>query len=156
MNTIPLKSKWGEKQISSDPTNEYWEIVSLKAGLVKAFNLIGQESSDILLYFDGFSVVRVPSKCVSFHIMAENESHLLEECPVANIYYNKRRGDEHVNWWDITLYFKNRTQIEQYIQAVLLPPKQIERSGDSQVEGSSPSSGIIPFAIGLGLGIAIE
>lgn len=162
MHEVQLKSKWGEKQIKAHPTNEYWEIVSHRAGLVKALNLIGPESSDILLYFDGFSTVRVPSKDVSFHIATENSSEL-EGCPIADIRYSQRKHDVEVGWREIKLWFKDRAQLERYVQAVVLPtgeakldPKQLEELKKSQAEGSSSGSGLLPFVIGLGLGIAID
>ncbi|MBI2096055.1 MAG: hypothetical protein HYT43_00215 [Candidatus Taylorbacteria bacterium] len=162
MHEIQLKSKWGEKLIKAIPDNASWEFVSHRAGLVKALNLIGPESSDVLLYFDGFSTVRVPSRDVSFHIATENSSEL-EECPIAEIRYSQRKNDMEVRWREIKLWFKDRAQLDRYVQAVVLPtgetklnPKQLEELKKPQAEGSSSGSGLLPFVIGLGLGIAID
>ncbi|PIR89600.1 MAG: hypothetical protein COU07_01745 [Candidatus Harrisonbacteria bacterium CG10_big_fil_rev_8_21_14_0_10_40_38] len=140
MHEVQLKSKWGEKQIKAHPTNEFWDIVSHRAGLVKALNLIGPESSDILLYFDGFSTVRVPSKDVSFHIATENSSEL-EECPIADIRYSQRKSDVGVGWREIKLWFKDRAQLERYVQVVVLPigEAKLVPEQKSQAEGSSSS-----------------
>ncbi len=158
MMEVGLKSRWGEKQIKTDPTNQYWVEVSLRAGLVKALSLIGPESSDIQFYFDGFSMVRVPSNYVSFHIAAENSSDL-EECPFADISYTQRTDDLLVSWREIKLWFKDRAQLERYVQAVVLPTSETKLNQKmleelkTQAEGSSSGSGLLPFVIGLGIAI---
>lgn len=156
------KSKWGE--VSAARANNKGTI-AVNAGLIKAIHILGPTSSEYVLFFDGFRTVRVPLNNVNqVSLTLVDEPHpQLDECPIAQIDFWKYPGsrDPQYDRWDITIYFKDKAQLERYVQLAILPspadlnPDQLEAL--KKATTSDPSGAVLAGGlIGLGLGFFIS
>jgi hypothetical protein len=131
-------------------TTDNFRTTTTHVGFLKGFHQIFDDKSRFILYFDGYSVLRLCGHEVTFKITGvEIPNAIIREKRARFSLYKK---EEIIS---VEISVKDAQQLESLIQLLIYPivPVTINKVSSNTQESDSP---FLPLMVGLGLGLLVS